>query len=173
VLGPQVMAGYWHQEEETALVLSNGRLRTGDVGYIDEDGYVFLVDRIKDLIISGGFNVYPRMVEEAIQQHSSVVEVAVAGVADRHRGEVVKAFVVLHEGVAMSAAELREFLKDRLAPFEIPRKVEFVQEIPKTLIGKPLRRALIAFEERRTQAIAEARVSVNGLTETRQREHAG
>ncbi len=162
VRGPQVMAGYWRHEAETANVLGPHGLRTGDVGYLDRDGYVFLIDRIKDLIISGGFNVYPRMVEEAIQQHSAVEEVAVAGIADSHRGEVVKAFVVLRDGTAMTAADLRGFLKERLAPFEIPRKVEFVQEIPKTLIGKPLRRALVAHEERREAALATMRPAPNG-----------
>ena len=172
VRGPQVMAGYWRQPDETALVLSEGRLRTGDVGYMDEDGYVFLIDRIKDLIISGGFNVYPRMVEEAVQEHPAVQEVAVAGVPDRHRGEVVKAFVVLCDGAVLTAAELRGFLKERLAPFEVPRKVQFVEEIPKTLIGKPLRRALVAYEQRRQDALAAAQAS-NGQPEVRQKEHAG
>ena len=172
IRGPQVMAGYWRQAEETALVLSEGRLRTGDVGYMDEDGYIFLIDRIKDLIISGGFNVYPRMVEEAVQEHPAVEEVAVAGVPDRHRGEVVKAFVVLRDGEVLTAADLRGFLKERLAPFEVPRKVEFVEEIPKTLIGKPLRRALVAYEQRRQDAYAAARAAPNGQPEMRQREHA-
>ena len=144
VRGPQVMAGYWRQEAETAAVLRNGRLRTGDVGYIDEDGYVFLIDRIKDLVISGGFNVYPRLVEEAIYEHPAVAEAAVCGVPDKHRGEVVKAFVRLRDGLTLTGGELRAFLKDRLAPFEIPRRVKFVEAIPKTIVGKPLRRVLIA-----------------------------
>ena len=172
IRGPQVMAGYWRQPEETDLVLSQGRLRTGDVGYMDEDGYVFLIDRIKDLVISGGFNVYPRMVEEAILEHTAVEEAAVAGVPDRHRGEVVKAFVVLREGAVLTAAALRGFLKERLAPFEVPRKVEFVEEIPKTLIGKPLRRALVAYEQRRQEARAAAQAEPQGEPEVRQREHA-
>ncbi|MFQ5467245.1 MAG: long-chain fatty acid--CoA ligase, partial [Kiloniellaceae bacterium] len=136
VRGPQVMAGYWRQEAETEAVLRNGRLRTGDVGYIDEDGYVFLIDRIKDLVISGGFNVYPRLVEEAIYEHPAVAEVAVCGVPDKHRGEVVKAFVRLRDGLTLTGGELRAFLKDRLAPFEIPRRVKFVEAIPKTIVGK-------------------------------------
>ncbi|MFQ5775315.1 MAG: long-chain fatty acid--CoA ligase [Kiloniellaceae bacterium] len=152
VRGPQVMAGYWNQDEETREILRDGRLRTGDVGYLDEDGYLYLIDRIKDLIISGGFNVYPRTVEDAIYQHPSVAEVAVCGVPDQHRGEVVKAFVRLHDGVSLTAAELRAFLKDKLAPFEIPRKVEFREEIPKTLVGKPLRRALVEEAYRRAEA---------------------
>ncbi len=149
VTGPQVMAGFWNRPEETREALRGGRLRTGDVGYLDPDGYLYIVDRIKDLIITGGFNVYPRMVEEAIYQHPAVAEVAVCGVPDRHRGEVVKAFVKLAEGVTLTGTELRGFLKDKLAPFEIPRKVEFRQEIPKTLVGKPLRRQLVEEEKQR------------------------
>jgi long-chain acyl-CoA synthetase len=149
VTGPQVMAGFWNRPEETREVLRNGRLRTGDVGYLDQDGYLYIVDRIKDLIITGGFNVYPRMVEEAIYQHPAVAEAAVCGVPDRHRGEVVKAFVKLAEGHTLTGTELRAFLKDKLAPFEIPRKVEFREDIPKTLIGKPLRRQLVEEEKQR------------------------
>ena len=153
VTGPQVMSGYWRHEAETREVLRNGRLHTGDVGYMDHDGYVYLIDRIKDLIISGGFNVYPRMVEEAIYLHPAVVECAVCGAPDRHRGEVVKAFVKLRNGdERLTSAELRAFLKDKLAPFEIPRKVEFIDDIPKTLIGKPLRRALVEQERKRLEA---------------------
>ncbi len=172
VTGPQVMAGYWHQEAETAQVLSQGRLRTGDVGYMDREGYVYLIDRIKDLIISGGFNVYPRMVEEAVMQHPAIAEAAVAGVADTHRGEVVKAFVVLQDGVTLTASDLRTFLKSRLALFEVPRKVEFVDEIPKTLIGKPLRRALVAYNQRRKEALAVARTLPADTQENQTREHA-
>ncbi|MHA1599634.1 MAG: long-chain-fatty-acid--CoA ligase [Alphaproteobacteria bacterium] len=147
VSGPQIMAGYWNQEQETLGVLSGGRLRTGDVGRIDEDGYIYIVDRIKDLIISGGFNVYPRMVEEAILMHPAVEEVAVCGVPDKHRGEVVKAFVKTREIGGLTGVQLRQFLKDKLAPFEIPRRVEFRESIPKTLVGKPLRRELVAQEQ--------------------------
>ncbi len=148
ISGPQVMAAYWNQDEETRGVLQDGRLRTGDVGRIDEDGYIYIVDRIKDLIISGGFNVYPRMVEEAILLHPAIEEVAVCGIPDAHRGEVVKAFVKTRDGLGLTGAQLREFLKDKLAPFEIPRRVEFREDIPKTLVGKPLRRELVAQEQR-------------------------
>ncbi len=161
ITGPQVMAGYWRHEAETAEVLKDGRLHTGDVGYMDEDGYLYLIDRIKDLVISGGFNVYPRMVEEAIYLHPAVVEAAVCGVPDKHRGEVVKAFVKLREGETLTAGALREFLRDKLAPFEVPRKVEFREEIPHTLVGKPLRRQLVE-EDRARQAAKGA-----GTTEAR------
>ena len=149
VTGPQVMAGFWNRPEETRDALRGGRLRTGDVGHLDQDGYLYIVDRIKDLIITGGFNVYPRMVEEAIYQHPAVAEVAVCGVPDRHRGEVVKAFIKLTDGVTLTGTELRAFLKEKLASFEIPRKVEFRDEIPKTPVGKPLRRQLVEEEKRR------------------------
>jgi long-chain acyl-CoA synthetase len=149
IRGPQIMAGYGAQAEETALVLRSGRLYTGDVGYLDQDGYLHLIDRIKDLILCGGFNVYPRTVEEAIELHPAVEEVAACGVPDPHRGEVVKAFVTLRPGEALSAAELRSFLKDKLAPFEQPRKIEFRSQLPRTFVGKPSRRSLIAEEMRR------------------------
>ncbi len=146
VSGPQVMAGYWNNDQDTASVLADGVLRTGDVGYLDDDGYLYLIDRIKDLIITGGYNVYPRMVEEAIYLHPAVAETAVCGVEHAHHGEMVKAFVTLKPGESLSAGELRKFLKDRLAPFEVPRRVEFIAEIPKTIVGKPLRRELVRRE---------------------------
>lgn len=153
ISGPQVMQGYWAQDEETGWVLRDGRLRTGDVGYLDEDGYLYLVDRIKDLIITGGYNVYPRMVEEALFLHPAVEEAAVCGVPDRHHGELVKAFVKLREGETLRAGELRRFLKDKVAPFELPRRIEFLDEIPKTLVGKPLKRELVAREARREREV--------------------
>jgi long-chain acyl-CoA synthetase len=152
ICGPQVMAGYAEQPGETAEVLRGGRLYTGDVGYLDQDGYVYLIDRIKDLILCGGFNVYPRMVEEAIEPHPAVEEVAVCGIPDPHRGEIVQAFVKLRDGEELSAAELRAFLKDKLAPFEQPKRIVFRDALPKTFIGKPSRRSLIAQEMRRLNA---------------------
>jgi long-chain acyl-CoA synthetase len=152
ISGPQVMAGYDAQPEETAQVLRGGRLYTGDVGYLDHDGYLYLIDRIKDLILVGGFNVYPRMVEEAIELHPAIEEVSVCGVPDPHRGEIVKAFVTLRAGEALSAAELRAFLKDKLAPFEQPKQIEIRTDLPKTFVGKPSRRSLIAEEMRRLNA---------------------
>ena len=152
ITGPQVMSGYALREAETMEALRGGRLHTGDVGYIDTDGFVYVIDRIKDLILNGGFNVYPRMVEEAVMLHPAVAEVSVCGVPDRHRGETVKAYVRLHEGARLSAGELRAFLKDKLAPFEQPRQIEFRRELPRTLMGKPWRRALIAEELGRLNA---------------------
>ena len=158
ITGPQVMAGYWKQDEETAAVLRDGRLRTGDVGYLDEDGYLHLFDRIKDLIITGGYNVYPRMVEEALYLHPAVEEAAVCGIPDSHHGEIVKAYVKLRGGQTLTTVGLRTFLKDKLAPFELPRRIEFRDDIPKTALGKPLRRELVA-EEVRKQAEKAARLA--------------
>ena len=149
ISGPQVMQGYAQRNGETAEALHGGRLHTGDVGFIDTDGYVYLIDRIKDLILSGGFNVYPRMVEEAVELHMAVEEVTVCGIPDQHRGEIVKAYVKLKEGKSLTSAQLRSFLRDKLAPFEQPRQIEFRDELPRTLIGKPSRHALIVEEMRR------------------------
>ena len=144
VRGPQVMAGYWRQPQATAEVMrADGGLRTGDVGYLDEDGYLFLVDRIKDVIIAGGYKIYPRHVEEAIYQHAKVAECIVLGVADRYRGQTVKAYVVTVPGEALDQSELLAFLKDKLSPMEMPKLVEFRASLPKTLIGKPSKKALL------------------------------
>lgn len=144
ISGPQVMRGYANRAKETADALQDGRLHSGDVGYLDPDGYLFIVDRIKDIIISGGFNVYPRMVEEAIGLHPAVAEVAVCGLPDKHRGEVVKAFVQLVDGENLTAGQLRRFLKDKLAVFEQPRTVEFRDALPLTLVGKVSKKDLLA-----------------------------
>ncbi len=152
ISGPQVMRGYWHRAAETREALRGGRLHTGDVGYIDEDGYVFIIDRIKDLIINSGFNVYPRMVEEAIMLHPDVDEAAVVGVPDQHRGEIVKAFVVAKPDTGLTSGELRKFLRDKLAAFEQPRRIELCEELPKTLMGKPSRRTLVALDLARQAA---------------------
>ncbi|MGI9500126.1 MAG: long-chain-fatty-acid--CoA ligase [Geminicoccaceae bacterium] len=149
VSGPQVMCGYAQRDADTAEALHGGRLHTGDVGFVDTDGYVYLIDRIKDLILSGGFNVYPRMVEEAVELHPAVDEVTVCGIPDVHRGEIVKAYVKLNEGKSLTSGQLRAFLRDKLAPFEQPRQIEFRNELPRTPIGKPSRHTLIVEEMRR------------------------
>ncbi len=135
VSGPQVMTGYWLRQDETATVFEDGYLRTGDIGYLDRDGFLYLTGRLKNLVISGGFNVYPRMVEEAILQHPSVKAVAVCGIPDQQRGENVKAYVTLRSGEKLTARALRLFLRDKIAPYEMPRKVEFVDVFPDGLIG--------------------------------------
>jgi long-chain acyl-CoA synthetase len=152
--GPQVMLGYWNRPEETAQVLRDGWLLTGDMAVMDDEGYFSIVDRKKDLIIAGGYNIYPREVEEVLYEHPKVQEVCVAGVPDPYRGETVKAFVVLRSGERATTEEIREFAKARLAAYKVPRTVEFRDELPKTMIGKVLRRALV--EEERAKAEAEA-----------------
>ena len=156
VKGPQVMLGYWKRPEETEKVFLGEFLRTGDVGYMDEEGFVHLVDRIKDVVLCGGYNVYPRVVEEAIYQHAAVKETTVIGVPDEYRGETVKAFIVLKEGEKLTSEELTEFLKTRLSPIEMPKKIEFRTELPKTMIGKLSKKELVA-EERAKYEAAKAR----------------
>jgi long-chain acyl-CoA synthetase len=143
VRGPQVMAGYWQRPDETALVLRDGWLRTGDICRMDEDGYFYLVDRRKDMIDASGFKVFPREVEEALLMHPAVAEAVVAGVPDRYRGETVKAFVVLRPQQAATADEIIAFTRLHLAPYKIPRQVEIRRELPKSLVGKYLRRVLV------------------------------
>ncbi len=153
IVGPQVMKGYWKNPEATARTIRHGRLHTGDVGYMDEEGYTFIIDRMKDLILCGGFNVYPRQVEEAIYQHPAVAEVTVIGVPDDYRGESPKAFVKLKpDQPAPSVAEMMEFLKSRLGRHEMPREIEFRAELPKTLIGKLSKKELVAEEREKYEA---------------------
>ncbi len=136
VKGPQVMLGYFNAEEASKNAFVNGWFRTGDVGYIDEDGYCFLVDRIKDLIICSGFNVYPRHIEEAISKHEAVDEVTVIGVKDEYRGEAPIAFIKLLSGKTVSEDEMKIFLKEHISKIEMPREIFFKDELPKTLVGK-------------------------------------
>jgi long-chain acyl-CoA synthetase len=147
VRGPNLMDGYYGRPEETALALRGGWLYTGDVARMDEDGYFYIVDRKKELIIVSGYNVYPREVEEALFAHPAVLEAAAIGVADPVRGEAVKAFVVLRPGAAATAEELRTHCASSLARFKIPAEIEFRSDLPKSMVGKVLRRAL-ADEER-------------------------
>jgi long-chain acyl-CoA synthetase len=142
VSGPNVMSGYFHAEAETKQVLKNGWLYTGDMAYIDNDGYIFIVDRKKELIITRGLNVYPREIEEAIYAHPSVLETAVVGAPDPTRGEIVKAYVVLREGKTLEKKDLSDFLNQRLANYKLPRIVEFVNELPKNAAGKIIKKQL-------------------------------
>jgi long-chain acyl-CoA synthetase len=148
IRAPQLMAGYWDDPAETAATVRthDGQrwLHTGDLGYLDSDGYLFVVDRIKDLIKTHGYQVWPREIEEALAAHPAVAEVGVAGVPDQAKGEVAKAWVVLRDGEAATAEELRAFCRERLAPYKVPATVEFRDELPKTMVGKVLRRALTA-----------------------------
>ena len=151
VKGPQVMAGYWNHPEETAQVLSGGWLHTGDIATMDEDGYFYIVDRKKDLILTAGFNVYPREVEEVLYQHPKVLEAAVIGLPDKVRGEKVTAYVVLKPGETATAAEIRAFCRERLAHYKEPRAVTFRDDLPKSMAGKVLRRILHEEEAARQQ----------------------
>ena len=142
VRGPQVMKGYWNKPEETKLVLRDGWLLTGDLAKMDADGYFYIVDRKKDMILCSGYNVYPREVEEVLFMHPAVGEAAAIGVPDPYRGETVKAFVVLKPGRTATEADLIAFCKERLAPFKVPKAVEFATALPMSLVGKVLRRQL-------------------------------
>lgn len=147
--GPQIMSGYWNNPAETALAFVDGALRTGDVGYVDAEGFLFLVDRLKDIILCGGFNVYPRTVEEALYQHAAVAEAAVIGVPDAYRGQVPIAFVTLRPGCDATPAALLSFLKDYLSRTEMPRSIAIRATLPKTAIGKIDRKVLIEEERER------------------------
>ena len=142
VRGPQVMRGYWNRPEETAQVLADGWLFTGDIARMDEDGYFYIVDRKKDIIIAGGFNIYPREVEEVLYEHPKVQEAVVVGIPDPYRGETVKAYIVLKPGTRATAEEIMAFCRVRLARFKAPHAVEFRDSLPKSLVGKHLRRVL-------------------------------
>lgn len=145
VKGPNIMQGYWNREEETRDIFVDGWMRTGDIGKMDEDGFFYVVDRAKDLIIASGFNVYPREVEEVLYRHPAILEAAVIGVPDSYRGETVAAFVVLKAGYEPSEQtreDILAFCKQELTAYKRPRSLEFRQSLPKTLVGKILRREL-------------------------------
>jgi len=158
------MKGYWNNQAATdAIMLPDGFMRTGDVAIMDEDGYVFIVDRIKDMLLCGGYNVYPRNIEEAIYQHSSVAEVCVIGVPDPYRGESPKAFVTLKAGHdEFSFESLKEFLKDKLGKHEMVGHLEFRTELPKTPIGKIQKAALVEEEAKKRAAAEPQPVGVSG-----------
>jgi long-chain acyl-CoA synthetase len=145
--GPQVVSGYWGKPEETALAIPGGALHTGDVGYMDERGWFYIVDRKKDQINAGGYKVWPREVEDVLYEHAAVREAAVVGVPDEYRGETVKAFVSLRPGTSATEAELIAFCRERMAAYKYPRRVEILDEIPKTVTGKLLRRELRGREQ--------------------------
>ena len=151
VKGPQVMKGYWNRPEDTAQTLRDGWLLTGDLGYMDEQGYFYVVDRKKDMIIAGGFNIYPREIEEVLYEHPDVQEVVAAGIPDPYRGETVKAYIVLKEGAVVTEDELNQFARKYLAAYKAPRIYEFRKELPKTAVGKILRRALVDEEKKKIE----------------------
>ncbi|MGG4265651.1 long-chain-fatty-acid--CoA ligase [Peribacillus simplex] len=149
IKGPQVMQGYWNRPDETESTFKNGWLLTGDLGYMDEQGFFYVVERKKDTIIAGGFNVYPREVEEVLYEHEAIQEVVVAGIPDPYRGETVKAYVVLKKNARATEEELNDFARKNLASYKVPRSYEFREELPKTTIGKILRRVLIEEEKKK------------------------
>ena len=143
VRGPQVMMGYWQNEDETRNVLSpDGWLKTGDIAKCDEEGYFYIVDRKKDVIFSGGYNIYPSEVEAVLLQHPFIEEAAVVGIANEYYGEAIKAYIILKKGVDLSQEQIRKFCEQSLAKYKIPREIEFVQELPKNFLGKVVRRKL-------------------------------
>jgi len=146
VKGPQVMKGYWNRPEETASTLTDGWLHTGDIGKMDEEGYFYIVDRKKDMILSGGLNVYPRDIEEVFYENPKVQEAAAIGIPHPSRGESVKVFVALKEGETATQEELIEYCKDKIAKFKLPTEIEFRNELPKTNVGKILKKDLRAEE---------------------------
>lgn len=152
VKGPQIMKGYWKRPDETANQFVGDFLRTGDVGIMDEEGFIFIVDRIKDLIICSGYNVYPRRIEDAIYEHPAVEEVTVIGIKDQYRGEAPKAFIKLKAGMTATETDIRKHLEVKLSKIEMPAQIEFRDALPKTMIGKLSKKELKAEEETRRKA---------------------
>lgn len=152
--GPQIMIGYWNNPEETAKVLRDGWLYTGDIATMDEDGYITIVDRKKDMILCSGFNVYPREIDEVMYGHPKVLDACTIGIPDPKRGETVKVFLVLKPGESMTKEEVIDYCRQFLAPYKVPTEVEFITELPRTSVGKPMRRALREQEIAKMQAAA-------------------
>jgi long-chain acyl-CoA synthetase len=151
VRGPQIMKGYWNRPEDTAHTMRDGWLLTGDLGYMDDKGYFYVVDRKKDMIIAGGYNIYPREIEEVLYEHPSIQECVAVGVPDAYRGETVKAYIVLKENEQITEEELNKFCREHLASFKVPRIYEFRKELPKTAVGKILRRSLVEEEKEKNK----------------------
>jgi len=154
IRGPQVMKGYWNKPEETAETMRNGWLHTGDIARMDEDGFFYIIDRKKDIIIAGGYNVYPRDIEEVLYEHPKVKEVVVAGVPHSYRGETTKAYIVLKSDMEATEEEFISFCRTKMAAFKVPHLVEFRNELPRTIVGKVLRRQLVEEEKAKIQAAA-------------------
>ena len=150
--GPMIMQGYWNNPQETAGQLKDGWLYTGDIAVQDEDDYFFIVDRKKDMIIAGGFNIYPREIDEVLFQHPKVQEAVAVGIADKYRGETVKAYIVLKPGETATAEEIIAFCREKLAAYKVPKLVEFRTSLPKSAIGKVLRKVLRGEEEAKSKA---------------------
>ena len=147
IKGPQIMKGYWNNEKETDMVLKNGWLFTGDIGRMDEDGYFYIVDRKKEMIISGGYNIYPREIEEVLNKHPKVKESAVIGIPYKSIGDIPKAFIVLKDGESATEDEIISYCTANLTKYKVPKKIEFRKELPKSLIGKILKKVLVEGEK--------------------------
>jgi long-chain acyl-CoA synthetase len=141
--GPQVMHGYWNKPDATAEVLREGWLYSGDVGHVDEEGWLYVVDRKKDMIIAGGYNIFPTEIDDVLYSHPAILEACCIGIPDAYRGETVKAFIVLKPGEMLSADEVTAFCREQLAAYKIPKQIEFLDELPKSAVGKILRRELL------------------------------
>jgi long-chain acyl-CoA synthetase len=140
--GPQVMAGYHKKPEETAAAIRDGWLYTGDIGVMDADGFLTIVDRKKDMIVASGFNVYPNEIDDILFSHPKILEACTVGVPDPYRGETVKAFIVAKPGQTLTADEVTAYCKEKLAPYKVPKQIEFIAELPKSAVGKILRKEL-------------------------------
>lgn len=149
--GPQVMKGYYKKPEETAAVLKDGWLHTGDIGFLDEDGYLTIVDRKKDMIVASGYNIFPQEIDEVLFEHPKILEACTIGVPDKYRGEAPKSYVVLKEGETLAPEEIIEFLKERLAPYKVPKQIEFIDALLKTAVGKVLRRELKEMDRKKRE----------------------
>jgi long-chain acyl-CoA synthetase len=149
IRSPLVMQGYWDNPEETAGQLKDGWLHTGDIAVRDEGDYIFIVDRKKDMIIAGGYNIYPREIDEVLYQHPKIRDACTVGIPDAYRGETVKAFIVPREGETLTEEEVMSFCKEKLAAYKRPKTVEFRKDLPKSAVGKILRRRLREEEEAR------------------------
>ncbi|HSV96799.1 MAG TPA: long-chain fatty acid--CoA ligase [Spirochaetota bacterium] len=154
IKGPQVMMGYYKKPEQTAQVLKDGWFYTGDIGHFDEDGYLLVTDRIKDMIISGGYNVYPVEVDNILMDHPKILEACSIGIPDTYRGESVKSYVVLKPGEEIDVAQIITFCREKLAAYKVPRDIEFINELPKTAVGKILRREVRELDRRRREGAA-------------------
>jgi long-chain acyl-CoA synthetase len=146
IKGPQVTSGYYKMPDETAIAIRDGWLYTGDIGKMDEEGYFYIVDRKKDMIIAGGYNIYPREIDEVLFEHPKILEACAVGIPDPYRGETVKAYVVLKPGEKMTGEEVIQYCQEKLAKYKVPKTVEFMASLPKSMVGKILRKELRAME---------------------------
>jgi len=151
IKGPQIMKGYYKKPEETAAVLREGWLYPGDIGFFDEDGYLTIVDRKKDMIIASGYNIYPREIDEILFDHPKILDACAIGVPDSYRGETVKAFIVVKPGETLTEEEVSQWGKEKLAAYKVPKMIEFVDALPKSAIGKILRREVKEMDKRKRE----------------------